>query len=286
MSLDFVNFLKEIGLCDAAQTAVLKSDAALDRDSLAPLCQPLFDPEADEPARASENALGKDPDGMKMLACMARCALHTRELYARKGIPDSIFIDTMKFLSRFVNEQAARKGVPSFRWGWWFPRQLSLREFRLGIFEYELVDNGPLGRCISLHIPSDARLTDENIRTSFASAHRFFAEFFPQAADRDLYCESRLLSPCLNELLPPASNILHFQSFFLVLRTDGSSPAFRDWVFPDAGEKIEDLPENTLLQRNAKKYLLAGNNIGWTLAKAKPEFWNGAAPSAMISPKF
>ena len=48
MSLDFVNFLKEIGLCDAAQTAVLKSDAALDRDSLAPLCQPLFDPEADD----------------------------------------------------------------------------------------------------------------------------------------------------------------------------------------------------------------------------------------------
>lgn len=66
MSLDFVNFLKEIGLCDAAQTAVLKSDAALDRDSLAPLCQPLFDPEADEPARALENALGKDPDGMKI----------------------------------------------------------------------------------------------------------------------------------------------------------------------------------------------------------------------------
>lgn len=131
-----------------------------------------------------------------MLAYMAHCALQSMESYRQKGIPCSVFLATMQFLSRFYKSDRALFGYPVFRWGWWFPRQLALKEFRIGIFEYEMTcrENADI---LSLHIPSDANLTDENIRCSFADAHAFFTKFYPLYANVVMpVCTNSVSSAC------------------------------------------------------------------------------------------
>ena len=49
----------------------------------------------------------------------------------------------------------------------------------------------------SLHIPSDANLTDENIRCSFADAHAFFTKFYPLYANVVMpVCTNSVSSAC------------------------------------------------------------------------------------------
>lgn len=271
--MEIREFLKEIGFSPESVDLIEKAGSSFDLKALQPYREKLIAAPTDiENVHALENALSPDENGIKMLAYMAYYALQSMESYRQKGIPCSVFLATMQFLSRFYENDRALFGYPVFRWGWWFPRQLALKEFRIGIFEYEMTcrENADI---LSLHIPSDANLTDENIRCSFADAHAFFTKFYPSYANVDVYCETWLLTPCLKELLSPSSRILHFQTFFDILHTDNDSPAFRDWVFPGAPESIKDLPENTSLQKNAKAYLLSGKKIGWTLGKLKDSYF-------------
>ncbi|PWM49832.1 MAG: hypothetical protein DBX39_04275 [Bacillota bacterium] len=49
----------------------------------------------------------------------------------------------------------------------------------------------------SLHIPSDANLTDENIRCFFADAHAFFTKFYPLYANVVMpVCTNSVSSAC------------------------------------------------------------------------------------------
>ena len=46
--------------------------------------------------------LGEDPNGLKRLCCMLRCAIKAREEYDRLGISEEIYVDSMAAFSRFV----------------------------------------------------------------------------------------------------------------------------------------------------------------------------------------
>ena len=152
-----------------------------------------------------------------ILAVMLRAALRTRELYAARGIPDGIFLGTMRCFPRFLREHLESYGRYGFDRAFWTGRQLSLTLFRLGELEYELLP-GEKG-VLSLHIPSDADLSEEKTDASLRMQVSFFAEYFPAYAGADIYCDSWLLSP-------------------------------------------EEFPERTSLQRNMKKFVLAGGKVG------------------------
>ena len=232
-------------------------------------CRKLFSRETCEEGLAElQAALGEDPFGLKLFVCLAGCALHSHALYRERGIPDAVFDDTMKFLSRFAAFDSALCGRPAFRRGWWFPRQLGLREFRIGALEYEMTEEEGEGR-LSLHIPSDADLSLPALNASKEQARRFFAAWFPDCAAAGMYCESWLLSPALPPLLPPGSRIAAFRRNFTILRTDEASRGFMDWLFPEVapGTPAEDLPEDTSLRRGVKRHLLAGGTVGWTLGR-------------------
>lgn len=211
-------------------------------------------------------ALGEDKNGYRMLSVMLTLALRAREKYRERGIPESIFLDTMAFAARFVKAHKEAHGDYAFTWGWWFVRQLSLREFRLGSLEYELTEEG-----ISIHIPSDARLDEGAVRESLARCQSFLREFFPDYADAEFFCDSWMLSPVLKGLLPQSSNILFFQSLF---ERDSSleSRALLEWVYPGFCGEDKDLPENTSLQRSLKAYLLSGGKLDWTKGHIKREY--------------
>lgn len=197
--------------------------------------------------------------GLDMLAWMLRAALYTHEEYARRGMAEGVYLDTMKCFSRFVREHKASYGIYGFDRGFWTYRQLSLSLFRLGELEYEWRQDVP---SVSLHVPSDADIALPLCRRSLAEFDRFAAEFFPGRDRRPIEIESWLLSPALSDLLPPDSKINRFRNCFRLTRWEKEDTGFLQWIFGREDIPVQDLPETTSLQRRTKARLLQGQPVG------------------------
>jgi len=134
--------------------------------------------------------------------------------------------------------------------------------FRIGDLEYEMLEEKGKKE-ISVHIPSNAKMTDADIDASIKAAQEFFAAHYPEYADSDYVCDSWLLSPKLKELLSEESNIIRFQNRFEITSEDKEAKDIFEWIFKTSEDaEIATLPENTSLQRKAKALLLKGDNIG------------------------
>ena len=220
---------------------------------------------ASQAYRELAELLGDDDMGMLTLQLLA--AAESRERWEQMGIPEEIFLDTMKCFSRFLRETRVRLGRDCFDRGWWTWRQLSMRLFRLGTLEYELL---PQRGLVSVHIPSDADLSPEAVDASLETAREFFRKFYPAYAGADFVCESWLLSPELPPFLPEGSRILGFQQRFSLHETDPEPMDCLEWLFrvPE-NTPLECLPETTSLQRKVKKHLLSGGKIGTAVGVLK-----------------
>lgn len=206
--------------------------------------------------------LGDDPDGVKILTCMLKCGLKTFSMYKDKGIDDEIFIATFKTFARFVGEHKVSYGAYGFDRDFWTVRQVAGDIFRIGELEYELFCHGGK-RGIGLHIPSDASIEQEKLRESYMEAKKFIRKYFPEYGDVGIICESWLLSPELSKVLPEGSRILEFQKSFIIEEVDYDNDSYKEWVYKNRDlTTLEELPENTTLQRNMKRYLLAGGKPG------------------------
>lgn len=209
---------------------------------------------------ALKEALGEDPGGMKRLCSMLRCALRAREEYSRLGISEEIYVDTMAAFSRFVREHMESYGCYGFDRGSWTPRQVSSRLFRIGQLEYELttLDGEPI---VSLHIPTDVDLRPEVLRPSVKEGLAEFYRLFPEYEGKRVYCHSWLMSPMLKDYLPEGSNILRFQEMFDMLPDATPGKGVLLWVFKNPKLPLEELPENTSLQRKLKAFFLSGGEF-------------------------
>lgn len=216
------------------------------------LCPDRWDAALDE----LRSALDPDPLGMKMLTCMLLCALQTRSDYEKQGIPDSIFLATMDCFPRFVKEHMESYGCYGFDREFWVVRQLSCKIFRVGLLEFELRDQD-----VSLHIPSGTRLEPAAVAGSLETGRAFIGRYFPQWQDLPRTCHSWLLSPTLKLLLPETSNIIRFQQNFTIAPREEEDREFMIWVFKNRSLTLEQLPENTSLQRLLKAHLCAGGKF-------------------------
>lgn len=206
-------------------------------------------------------ALGKDADGMKMLTCMLHCAIGSYEEYKKQGISRNIYIATMKCFSRFVGEHMVSYGHYGFDRDFWTPRQIALKLFRIGELEYELWEwKGE--KAIAIHIPSDAGFIPENVSWSLREAASFMEKYYPDYAHVPYTCDSWLLSPKLKEMLAPDSNIIQFQERFYIEEIRWEAMDVLEWVFKNPKCPLEELPEETSLQRKMKAVLIGGENIG------------------------
>ena len=210
-------------------------------------------------ARLKE-AVGEDPDGMKRLCSMLRCALRAKAEYDRLGISETIYVDSMAAFSRFVREHRESYGCYGFDRGFWTTRQVSSRLFRIGQLEYELTTQGgePI---VSLHIPTDVDLRPEILQPSIREGLAEFFRLFPDYADKKVYCHSWLLSPLLKDFLPEGSNILAFQQLFDLSPETNPGNDVILWVFKNPKLPKEAFPENTSLQRRLKAFFLQGGQF-------------------------
>lgn len=208
------------------------------------------------------NCLGKDSDNMKMLMCQLVCACRDYDQYKAKGISEEIFFDTMKCFTRFLRERKERTGENIFDRGWWTYRQVSMTLFRIGELEYEFCMHKG-NKAISIHIPSDAVFVSENVERSLKMAEKFVNEYYPEYTGTEYFCESWLLSPRLSEMIKETSNIRKFQKLFEIQEDMPEDKEYMEWLFgkiPDT--PLEELPEETSLQRKAKELLRNGGNLG------------------------
>lgn len=219
-------------------------------------------------AEELHNALGADEGGWKMLSVQLTGALLAREQYIKKGISDEIFLDTMGCFNRFVREHRESFGAYGFDRWWWTGRQLSLTLFRIGALEYELcTEDGE--NLISVHIPSDADLSDGAVDKSLISARAFLKEYFPAYGDAEFHCHSWLLSPVLGQLLPAESRINKFRKRFTILGFDENADDYKLWVYKNKSLSLEEFPENTTLQRVMKAHLVRGGKVGAAWGKIR-----------------
>ena len=222
--------------------------------------------------------------GMAQLAVVLAAACETRRTYRQAGISDGIFLDTMGCLPRFLRETKVLTGRWAFDRGFWTWRQTGGVLFRLGELEYEYApaEQGPCPRiqpgdpALHVHIPSDAVLTRERLDASYARAWRFFsaegAPFCENGPPRAMVCSSWLLAPALDGLLPEDSGIRRFAGDYDRLRVREDDTSFYRWLFRRLDPvPLEELPENTGLQRAVKAHLAAGGTIGATWGVLKED---------------
>lgn len=214
--------------------------------------------------RSLDADLPDDPDHLKMLYCQLECARRIFSRYEEMRIEKSVFTDTMKCFTRFIDECGQRNGRLFFDRGWWTYRQISMSEFRLGALEYEFTKHEGK-QSVSIHIPSDADFSEESVNHSLALAETFFQEHFPDYPRETWICDSWLLSSSLQPFLPEDSNIRSFRRRFTILQEEQEGD-WLEWLFrAPKNTPPEQLAERTALQRAVKQYLLNGGKTGTAL---------------------
>lgn len=215
----------------------------------------------------------RDPE--KTIMLLLYIAVEERNHGAWQRYPENIFIKSMLVFTRSVDFAKEALGYETYPKCAWPLIHASGKWFRLGELEFELnTDNGTLE--VHIHIPADAKLTPDALRETFAKEQAFMKEYLPEWASVPHTCESWIMSPMLKELLPENSRILWFQSLFEIKKYTPTLRWVLEFVFKleecqHKNVKLEDLREDTSLQRAMKKYILAGGNPGEGLAVFKWE---------------
>lgn len=268
-----LNMCKKIGLQEEIIDKVIAFDNTFDYENVKDELEQLLTFETSQEAliRLKEK-LGEDQCGIKILTCMVRCLESTYNQYSKLGIPEHMFIATMNCFPRFIEEHKVSYGTYGFDRDWWTTRQIGMKLFRIGELEYELFSESE-EKLISVHIPSNARLTIINCRESYVDSQKFIRTFYPEFIESSYICNSWLLSPALKELLPSTSNIIAFQEAFEVTEWNREEDDYMEWVYKKKFDDYKELPEDSSLQRNIKKHLLRGGFIGAALGQLKENPW-------------
>lgn len=250
-----------IGIQDEVKQKVSEYENCIDFNSMEQEIEQMKHPEGWEGAlERLQGLLEPDEDGIKILTCQLRCACDAYSKYEELGISKEIFIATMKFFSRFLQDHKDKHGRYRFVWAWWAVRQLSMVEYRIGELEYEMKIEDDR-RLIGIHIPADADLSTDKLRNSYLDAVEFFKKYYPDYYGADMVCSSWLLAPSLKCVLPKNSRILQFQKAFDIDEMEEDSLDFMDWVYGSKDIPFDELPEDTSLQRNLKPYLRNNGKI-------------------------
>ena len=200
-------------------------------------------------------------------------AEHLETRYAERGLPRTMWHDAMNDLRCKAFECNRCKGIWGTFVGSWFPGFFSLGRVALGRLQFQpsFKANGartadgkdwlePREPYIEIHIPSSGKLYIEDVKASLEMAKTYYASVFEGMDHMHFGCHSWLLFQKHREWLPPTSGIVQFMNLFSIVPS--AEPDYADdlWRIFNIRE-IKDygaLPEDTLLRRKYKEFLLAG----------------------------
>lgn len=208
----------------------------------------------------------------QLVISLALCS-HLEDLYAKNGIPESVFIATMLDIKYKTEECMLVKGVCGIFVLYWFDAYYNLERFCLGRLQFEKY---PLGfDCeingktytkdtvtLKFHIPrSQKPLTYESCDQAFSMAREFF-----DMPDALFTCGSWLLYPKYETVFKQGTNLYIFRNRFKILSvSDDPETEYPDmWRLFDMDYtgNFDDYPENSSLHKNMKAYLKSGGSTG------------------------
>jgi hypothetical protein len=202
---------------------------------------------------------------------------HVRRFHAERGVPDAVSWDSLADLGEEVALYRREFGVGGLRTQWWLIHHLRGVLYRLGRLQFDMWRRRDGTPVLGTHIPEWGEpLTEAACSASFDAARPFFDAHFPEHTARTAICRSWMLDPQLVEYLPATSRIIAFQRRF-TLYEDAPEPvedgrtagdrAVLGFVFHRPGVPLDELPQDTTLQRAAVAHLRAGRHwaqrSGW-----------------------
>lgn len=218
-------------------------------------------------------AIGSDAYLLALSFAVLR-AKDTLTEYHRRGISEEVFDKTMEDITLWCDNCKKKTGFFGLENLGWIKNHLSPNIFRLGRLQFQIyhmyypvytsfpakwkthIRRGtPI---INVHIPQGEKLTAEACEDSFCQARAFFRE-------RDyacFACESWLLFPGNREFMSESSNIIQFAERFDIVAQAKLDHQAIERVFGERQSDINDYPEDTTLQRNAKAYMKSGGKLG------------------------
>lgn len=197
-----------------------------------------------------------------------RLSAEVYEEYKKKGISDEIFDATFYDITIWCIECHRKYSVWGLAEVEWISVSVQMKLYRLGRLQFEpmILSEDMIGKhetlkagtsVLGVHIPAGEKLDVCECKKSFAQAKEFFGNTYEAYV-----CDSWLLSPTLKEFLPETSNIVKFQNMFEIVKVHHKFPQAEQRIFQDIREDKENYPEDTLLQKKAKEYILSGKDIG------------------------
>ena len=117
---------------------------------------------------------------------------------------------------------------------------------------------------VGLHIPGGGKMSAELIDKALFDSKKFLAEHFPEFDYKGFKCRSWLIDKQLVDLLGEETNISRFCNRFhrISLKSAGKDVFSFVYHIPETREPcIEELPENTTLERCLKAHFLRGGEI-------------------------
>jgi hypothetical protein len=196
-----------------------------------------------------------------------------QELYRQKQLPERYFYG---FVNNIKHSQGGGKESYGTRIGWWFIDFYKLRLFTIGRLQFRykrFTADTPCGDRVfpensyylDVHIPGEGPLLPESCEASYTEAAEFFRGLH-EMPTVVFGCYSWLLSPDLDEILKPESNILTFaHRYTLAEAVPDTTHSHITFAFGVSGvEDFTQLPEHSSLQRALKQRLLEGKclNLG------------------------
>lgn len=166
-------------------------------------------------------------------------------------------IHKLRVKESLINDILFRKyngiRISQMLWGTYF---INIRLIEVGRLQYERCEN-----YIKIHIPANDKLDINEVKESLNNSKLYIEKYF-NMKDYKYYCNSWLLSKQIHSIVDKNSNIYKFYDLFDVEDGESCIDDILNFVYQLLEIKnYANLPENTTLQRNIKKYLLNGNNI-------------------------
>lgn len=207
------------------------------------------------------------------LLCMLKIAVVKWDSYIEKGIPYSIYVDTMGDIKVWAYNYRRQTGVLGLAEVEWIYGSVNLFRFKLGRLQFNFeefrenehytVDVGLKNgdKVLDVHIQQDGPFTDELCGESFKMAEEFYEKYFSDFDYKAFTCHSWLLSPGLAQVLPETSNIIKFGKRFTILEYDPENDdqaVERIFETRFKGENFKP----TSLQEKARKLLDEGGHLG------------------------
>lgn len=114
---------------------------------------------------------------------------------------------------------------------------------------------------LSVHIPRKADLSEEAFEKAMDAAVVFARESYKEYQPVCLYCSSWLLDPTLANIIGKDSKIAKFGDKYVRYPNKSAGKEVFTFVFPPRVTDLNELPENTRLERGLKKLYLEGGYV-------------------------